>query len=62
MEYKKRLTLSETDKKIFGVCGGFADYFDVDPTLIRVLWLIALFFFGTGLLAYFVCAIVMPKY
>jgi len=47
--------------KILGVCGGFAEYFDVDPTLIRVAWAVAAFAAGTGLLAYFICALIMPK-
>lgn len=49
------------DGKILGVCGGFAEYFDVDPTLIRVVWAVAAFAAGTGLLAYFICALCMPK-
>ncbi len=49
------------DGKILGVCGGFAEYFDVDPTLIRVCWAVAAFAAGTGLLAYFICAICMPR-
>lgn len=47
--------------KILGVCGGFAEYFDVDPTLVRVAWAVAAFAAGTGLLAYFICALIMPK-
>ena len=49
------------DGKILGVCGGFAEYFDLDPTLIRVVWAVAVFAAGTGLLAYFICALIMPK-
>lgn len=56
----QRLYLSE-DKKIAGVCGGIAEYFGVDPTVIRLLWLVAFFFFGTGLFAYLVCWIVIPR-
>ncbi len=56
----QRLYLSE-DKKIAGVCGGIAEYFKIDATVIRLLWLIAFFFFGTGLFAYIVCWIVIPK-
>jgi phage shock protein C len=56
---QKKLTKSR-DKKLFGVCGGIGEYFDVDPTLIRVLFLVALLGFGTGLLLYIVLAIVMP--
>jgi phage shock protein C len=56
----KKLMRSSTDKKIAGVCGGLADYFDMDPTIIRVLWLIAVLCFGTGLLAYIILWIVLP--
>jgi phage shock protein C len=56
----KRLMRSSTDKKIAGVCGGLADYFDLDPTLVRVLWLLLLFFAGTGLLAYIILWIALP--
>ena len=50
----KRLMRSSTDKKIAGVCGGLADYFDLDPTIVRVVWLLAIFFGGTGLLIYII--------
>lgn len=61
MDKNKRLYLSETDKKLFGVCGGIAEYFDIDSTLVRVAWILLVFAFGTGILAYFVCALCMPK-
>ena len=56
----KRLMRSSTDKKIAGVCAGLADYFDMDPTIIRVLWLLLLICGGTGLLAYVILWIVLP--
>jgi phage shock protein C len=56
----KRLMRSSTDKKLGGVCAGLAEYFDVDPTLIRVVWLIALFCGGVGLLLYIILWIVLP--
>jgi phage shock protein C len=56
----KRLTRSSTDKKIAGVCGGLAEYFDLDPTLVRVLWLLLIFFAGTGVLAYLILWIALP--
>lgn len=56
----KRLTRSSTDKKIAGVCGGLADYFDIDPTLIRVLWLLLVLCGGTGVLAYLILWIALP--
>jgi phage shock protein C len=57
---KKRLVRSSTDKRIAGVCGGLADYFDLDPTLIRICWLLAVLFAGTGLLAYIILWIALP--
>ncbi len=56
----KRLMRSSRDKKIGGVCAGLAEYFDLDPTLVRVLWLLAIFFAGTGFLVYMVLWIVLP--
>jgi phage shock protein C len=56
----RRLTRSSTDKKIAGVCGGLAEYFDLDPTLVRVLWLLLVFFAGTGVLAYLILWIALP--
>ena len=57
----KKLRRSRTNKKIAGVCGGLGDYLGLDPTLIRLLWLILVFFAGTGVLAYFIAWIVMPE-
>jgi phage shock protein PspC (stress-responsive transcriptional regulator) len=56
----KRLMRSSTDKKIAGVCAGLADYFDMDPTIIRVIWLLLLICAGTGFLAYLILWIVLP--
>ena len=61
MSEEKKLYRSRTDKKIFGVCGGLAKYFGVDVTVIRILFLIGLFIVGGGLLAYLICALVMPE-
>src|SRR5271155_3494786 len=57
---KRKLMRSSTDKKIAGVCAGLADYFDMDATIIRVLWLLLLICAGTGLLAYIILWIVLP--
>jgi phage shock protein PspC (stress-responsive transcriptional regulator) len=57
---RKRLVRSTTDKKIAGVCGGLADYFDLDVTIIRICWLLAVLFAGCGILAYIVLWIVLP--
>ena len=58
---KKRLYKIEEGKKLCGVCGGIAEYFDIDPTIVRLLWVILIFCAGTGILAYFVAAIIMPN-
>ena len=57
----KKLTRSRTDKKIAGVCGGFADYLELDVTLVRIIWLMLAFFGGWGILGYFIAWIVMPQ-
>lgn len=56
----KRLFRSKSDRVLFGVCGGLAAYFEVDPVLIRLLWVLFAFFGGAGLLAYVVAAIIVP--
>lgn len=61
MNKKKRLYRVEDDAKLFGVCGGLAEYFDIDPTIVRVIWAVTICVYGTGLLAYFICALCMPK-
>ncbi|MGB7848137.1 MAG: PspC domain-containing protein [Candidatus Acidiferrum sp.] len=56
----KRLMRSSRDKKIGGVCAGLADYFDLDPTIVRVVWLLSVLFAGTGFLVYIILWIVLP--
>jgi len=56
----KRLYRSEKDRMIGGVCGGLAEYFELDPVLIRVIAII-LFFIGGGFLAYIILWIIMPS-
>ena len=60
---EKKLTRSSSEKKLFGVCGGVAEYFDVDPTLVRVGILALTIFTGLipGLVLYFCMALVMPE-
>lgn len=55
----KRLVKKE--KKIAGVCSGLGDYFGLDPTLIRVLFIATVLLFGTGILLYIVLALVIPE-
>ncbi len=58
---EKRLYKSATDKKLDGVCAGIAEYFNMDPTVIRLLWVLGTLFVGAGVLAYIVAALVMPR-
>lgn len=57
----KKLYLSQTDKKVAGVCGGIGKYFDIDSTLVRVGWVIFSLLGGGGVLAYIICMLVVPK-
>jgi len=57
----KKLYKSRSDVKIDGVCSGIAKYFNVDPTLVRLIWLAAVIVGGSGILAYIVCMIVIPR-
>jgi len=56
----KRLMRSSTDKKLGGVCAGLAEYFDMDPTLVRILWLLVVLCGGTGILLYIILWLVLP--
>ena len=56
----KKLKKSK-DKKLFGVCGGLAEYFDMDPTLVRVIVGVAGICWGVGIVAYIILALVMPN-
>ena len=56
-----RLHKSTKDKKIAGVCGGIAEYLNTDPTIIRLVFALMVLGWGTGVLAYIVCAIVLPE-
>ena len=56
----KRLYRSRTDKILGGVCGGIAAYFNIDPVIIRVLWVLFLFMGGAGILAYIVAWLIIP--
>lgn len=58
---RKKLMRSRTDHKIAGVCGGFAEYFDLDSTVIRICWLIMAVFAGWGVLGYLIAWIAMPE-
>ena len=58
---KKRLHRSNENKVVAGVCGGIAEYFDMDPTLIRLAWILFCALGGSGALAYIIAAIIIPE-
>ena len=58
---QKKLYKSKDDKKLDGVCAGIGAYLDVDPTLIRLGWAIAVLFAGVGVLAYIIAALIIPR-
>ena len=57
---KKRIYKNREQKMLCGVCAGVAEYFDIDPTIVRVIWGVGCFAWGAALIAYIVCAIVFP--
>jgi phage shock protein C len=62
LQTEKELRRSKTDRKLFGVCGGLAKYFDVDATLVRFIFVaLILMSFGWGLLIYIILGLVMPE-
>ena len=57
----KRLYRSKKERIIAGVCGGIAEYFNVDPTLVRLAWVVLALGWGTGVLAYIIAWIIVPE-
>ena len=57
----KKLYKSRTDKKLAGVCGGLAEYFDIDPTIVRIVTLVLCLGWGAGLIAYIAAALLIPE-
>ena len=57
----KRLVKSSVDRKLAGVCGGIAEYLEVDPTIVRLIWVGVALIGGSGLLAYIAAALIMPE-
>ena len=57
---KKRLYKDHSNKKLCGVCSGIANYFDIDPTIVRLALVLFCLLGGSGILAYIICAIVIP--
>ncbi len=58
---QKKLYLSDTDKKVAGVCGGIAEYFNIDSLLVRVAFLLLIFGYGCGLMLYLILWLLAPK-
>ena len=57
----KKLYKSSKNKMISGVCAGIAEYFNIDPSIVRLIWAFAALWGGTGVVAYIICAIVLPS-
>ena len=57
----RKLYKSNTDKKIDGVCAGLAEFLEIDVTIIRLIWVCAVLFAGTGVLLYIIAALVVPR-
>lgn len=56
----KKLYRSESNRMIAGVCGGLAEYWDIDPTLIRLLWVLVSLVVGSGILLYIIACLIIP--
>lgn len=56
----KKLYKSPVNRMLCGVCGGIAEYFNIDPTLVRLVWVIITLMGGAGILAYIIAAIIIP--
>jgi phage shock protein C len=60
-EPEKRLMRSRRDRKIAGVCAGVASYLGLDPTMVRIVWLLCVLLGGSGVLAYAICWVLIPE-
>jgi phage shock protein PspC (stress-responsive transcriptional regulator) len=61
MAKMKRLYRSGNERVLGGVCGGIAEYFNIDPTIVRLLWILFIFAFGAGILLYLIAWLIMPR-
>jgi phage shock protein PspC (stress-responsive transcriptional regulator) len=57
----KKLYRSRINKILAGVCGGIGEYFDIDPTIIRLLWILFIFAGGSGIIAYIIAWLIVPQ-
>ena len=58
---EKKLYRSKKNEKICGVCAGIAEYFNIDPTIVRLIWALFILCAGSGVLAYIACALIIPE-
>ena len=58
---QKKLFKSQDDRMISGICAGVAEYFEIDPTLVRVLWVLFSVAGGAGVLAYIIAHVIVPE-
>ena len=60
MENKKLYRTEGADAKLAGVCGGVAEYFNIDPSIVRIIWVVVCLCYGVGLVLYIVAALILP--
>ena len=58
---ERKLYKNSQDKKLAGVCQGVAEYFDIDPTIVRIVWFVFSWFYGIGIMLYILMAILLPE-
>ncbi|MEG0799122.1 MAG: PspC domain-containing protein [Bacilli bacterium] len=58
---KKKLTRDNNNKILAGICGGIANYFNIDPTIVRIGWILFCALGGSGIIAYLLCLLIIPK-
>lgn len=57
----KKLYRSKSDEKLCGVCAGIAKFFNLDPTIVRLIWALAVLLAGSGVVLYIACALIIPE-
>lgn len=57
----KKLYRIRDGRKLAGVCGGLGEYFEIDPTLVRLAWVLLIFLGGSGILAYIIASLIIPE-
>lgn len=57
----KKIHRSQSDRVLAGVCGGFAEYFNIDPVVVRIIWIFMILIGGSGIIAYILCLLLIPE-